>query len=98
MSRKNQIVRNKCKQKSLKVFRHKVAILGLKYVNSVMFNCSLLSKTYLIVYRPTSPKLFLLGTSCKLAVKADNTKCITLYQTKLGGAQRCPAVPSGAQQ
>ena len=76
--------------KSLKVFRLKVAILGLKYVNSVMFNCSLLSKTYFNVCRPTSPKLFLLGTSCKLAVKADNTKCIiTQCQTKLGGAQRC---------
>ena len=85
--------------KSLKVFRLKVAILGLKYVNSVMFNCSLLSKTYLNVCRPKSPKLFLLGTSCKLAVKADNTMCIiTLYQTKLGSTQQCPsgapAVPS----
>ena len=75
-------------KKILKVFRLKVAILGLKYVNSVMFNCSLLRKTCLNVCRTSSPKLFLPGTSCKFAVKSDNTKCITLYQTKLGSAQQ----------
>ena len=37
--------------KSLKVFRLKASILGLKFVNLVMFNCSLLSKTCLNVYR-----------------------------------------------
>ena len=52
--------------KSLKVFRPKAAILGLKFVNLVMFYCSLLSKTCLNVYRPTSPILSLPGTSCKL--------------------------------
>ena len=35
--------------KSLKVFRLKVAILGPKFVNSVMFNFSLLNKTCLNV-------------------------------------------------
>ena len=53
-------------QKNLKVFRLKASILGLKFVNLVMFNCSLLSKTCLNVYRPTSLILSLPGTSCKL--------------------------------
>ena len=52
--------------KSLKVFRLKAAILSLQFVNLVMFYCSLLSKTCLNVYRPISPILFLLGTSCNL--------------------------------
>ena len=51
---------------SLKVFRLKAAILSLQFVNLVMFYSSLLSKTCLNVYRPTSPILFLLGTSCNL--------------------------------
>ena len=42
-------------KKSLKVFRLKAAILGLLFVNLVMFNCSLLFKTCLNVYSPTSP-------------------------------------------
>ena len=52
--------------KSLKVFRLKAAILRLQFVNLMMFNCSLLSKTCLNVCRPTSPILSLPGTSCKL--------------------------------
>ena len=73
---------SKFKRKSLKVFRLKAAILGLKFVNLVMFNCSLLSKTCLNVYRPTSPILSLPGTSCKLlssapAVPQDAPKMIT---------------------
>ena len=39
-------------KKSLKVFRLKAAILGVQFVNLMMFNCSLLSKTCLNVYRP----------------------------------------------
>ena len=39
----------------LKLIRLKTAILGLKFVNLVMFNCSLLSKTWLNFYRPTCP-------------------------------------------
>ena len=65
------------KPKSLKVFRLKAAILGLKFVNLMRFNCSLLSKTCLNVYRPTSPILSLPGTSCKL----------------LSGAQAVPRSP-----
>ena len=42
-------------KKSLKVFRLKAAILGLWFVNVVMSNCSLLFKTCLNVYSPTSP-------------------------------------------
>ena len=42
-------------KKSLKVFRLKAAILGLKFVNLVMFNCSLLCKTCLNVYSPVTP-------------------------------------------
>ena len=42
-------------QKSLKVFRLKAAILGLWFVNLVMFNCSSLFKTCLNVYSPISP-------------------------------------------
>ena len=38
--------------------------------DTVMFNCSLLSKTCLNVYRPTPPELYLPDTSCKLLVKA----------------------------
>ena len=52
-------------EKSLKVFRLKAAILGPQFVNLMMFNCSLLSKTCLNVCRPTSPILSLPGTSCK---------------------------------
>ena len=52
------------RKKCLKVFRLMAAILGLKFVNLVMFNCSLLSKTCLNVYRPTSPILSLPGSSC----------------------------------
>ena len=67
--------------KSLKVFRLKATILGLKFVNLVMFNCSSLSKTCLNVYRPTSPILSLPGTSCKL----------------LSGAPSLPPEPSWAK-
>ena len=62
----NNNAKNDAKNKRLKVFRLNAAILGLKFVNLVMFNCSLLSKTCLNVYRPTSPILSLPGTSCKL--------------------------------
>ena len=48
----------KTKPKNLKVFRLKAAILGLKFVNLMRFNCSLLSKTCLKVYRPTSQGLY----------------------------------------
>ena len=77
-------------EESLKVFRLKVAILSLKFVNSVMFNSSLLNKTCLNVYRPTSAKLSFPGTSCKTPVKANNIQCIrTLCQTKLNSAEQC---------
>ena len=52
--------------KSLKVFRPKAAILGLKFVNLMMSNCTLLSKNCLNIYRPASHILSLPGTSCKL--------------------------------
>ena len=65
-SRNLRNVQIKVQTKSLKVFRLKATILGLQFVNLMMFNCSLLSKTCLNVYRPTSPILSLPGTSCKL--------------------------------
>ena len=46
-------------KKSLKVFRLLATILGLRIVNSVMFNYSLFSNTCQNVFRPSSPKLFL---------------------------------------
>ena len=52
----NNNAKNDAKNKRLKVFRLNAAILGLKFVNLVMFNCSLLSKTCLNVYRPTFPQ------------------------------------------
>ena len=80
----------KTRQKSLKVFRLKASILGLKFVNLVMFNCSLLSKTCLNVYRPTSPILSLPGTSCKLLSSAP-----AVPQWCHSGAPVVPPVSSG---
>ena len=60
--------------KSLKVFRLKAAILGLQFVNLVMFDCSLLSKTCMNVYRPISPILSLPCTSCKLTSSANQVQ------------------------
>ena len=45
--------------KSLKVFRLKAAILGLRFVKSMMFNCSYFDKSILNVYNPMSQKMFL---------------------------------------
>ena len=77
---------------SLKVFRLKVAILGLKFVNSAMFYCSLLSKTCLNVYRPTYQKLSLPGTSCNTV--PDQAKHCAVVPS---GSQCCPAVPRSAK-
>ena len=82
----------KIPKKSMKVFvgRHG----GLRFVNSVMFNCSLLSKTSLNEYRPMSPKLSLQENSCKLLLIAENIYCIrTICQTKPSGAKLYQAVP-----
>ena len=79
-------------KKSLKVFRLKAAILGQKFVNLVMFNSSLLSKTCLNVYRPTYRKLSLPGTSCNTV--PDQAKHCPVVPS---GAQCCPAVPRSAK-
>ena len=73
------------KVKSLKLFRLKATILGLKFVNLVMFDCSLFSKTCLNIYRPTSPILSLPGTSCKLMSGAS------------AAPQQCPGLPRSPQ-
>ena len=79
-------------KKKLKVFRLKAAILGLLFVNLMMFNCSLLSKTCLNVYRPTYRKLSLPGTSCNTV--PDQAKHCPVVPS---GAQCCPAVPRSAK-
>ena len=51
----NNNAKNDAKNKRLKVFRLNAAILGLKFVNLVMFNCSLLSKTCNPATPPATP-------------------------------------------
>ena len=55
------LIKKRKKSESLKVFRLKATILSRQFVNLVMFYCSLLSKTCLNVYRPTSSILSLPG-------------------------------------